>query len=151
MGYYVTSARVISRCMQLEFGVRQKSRSTPGDWKLTFHFSPYVAVSIVFLYLLTLLHLLYTIIHASFLEDSPHACRMITVPSSMCAVSAHIMRSAVINTVYEISHSTVFPVTARTVSLIPGFCNPVRPAKLILSHRDSQDWTIRSALGENNG
>ena len=38
MGYYVTSARVISRCMQLEFGVRQKSRSTPGDWKLTFHF-----------------------------------------------------------------------------------------------------------------
>ena len=44
MGYYVTSARVISRCMQLEFGVRQKSRSTPGDWKLTFHFRIVIAV-----------------------------------------------------------------------------------------------------------
>ena len=38
MGYYATSARVVSRCMQVEFGVRQKSRSTTGDWKLTFHF-----------------------------------------------------------------------------------------------------------------
>jgi hypothetical protein len=48
MGYYATSARVVSRCMQVEFGVRQKSRSTTGDWKLTFHFRllPYVQESV---------------------------------------------------------------------------------------------------------
>ena len=80
----------------------------------------YVSIPIVILYLLTLLHLLYTIIHASFLKDSSDACRMITVLPSMCTVSAHIMRSAVIKTVYEI-FINFFQVTARTVSLAPGY------------------------------
>ena len=110
----------------------------------------YVSIPIVTLYLLTLLHLLYTIIHASFLKDSSDACRMITVLPSMCTVSAHIMRSAVIKTAYEIFINCFFRSLPGQFHRF-GDIESCETSEPILSHRDCRDRTIKSAMGDNNG
>lgn len=85
-----------------------------------------------------------------FFERFVNACRMITVLPSMCTVSAHIMRSAVIKTAYEIFINCFFRSLPGQFHRF-GDIESCETSEPILSHRDCRDRTIKSAMGDNNG